>query len=81
VPKAYSADLRERVIETVEAGASRREAADRFELSAASAAKRPQRWREKRSAEPKPRGGSRQQLAAFQSDCLPPATCITVSNY
>ena len=30
MPKAYSGDLRERVIEAVETGASRREAAERF---------------------------------------------------
>ena len=32
MPKAYSGDLRERVIEAVAAGASRREAAERFEV-------------------------------------------------
>jgi len=36
VPKAYSGDLRERVIEAVAAGASRREAAERFEVSIGS---------------------------------------------
>jgi hypothetical protein len=30
MPKSYSSDLRERVIEAVETGASRREAAERF---------------------------------------------------
>ncbi len=39
MPKAYSRDLRERVITAVEAGASRREAAERFEVSVASAVK------------------------------------------
>jgi transposase len=39
VPKAYSCELRERVIEAVAAGASRREAAERFEVSVASAVK------------------------------------------
>lgn len=58
MPKAYSGDLRERVIEAVEAGASRREAAGRFEVSVASAVKWLQRWGENRSAAPKPRGGS-----------------------
>src|SRR5438552_15670333 len=58
MPKAYSGDLRERVIEAVETGASRREAADRFEVSVSSAVKWLQRWRESRSAAPKPRGGS-----------------------
>ena len=39
MPKAYSGDLRDRVIEAVETGASRREAAERFEVSASSAVK------------------------------------------
>ena len=39
MPKAYSRDLRERVITAVETGASRREAAERFEVSVASAVK------------------------------------------
>ena len=46
MPKAYSGDLRERVIEAVETGASRREAAERFEVSVSSAVKWLQRWRE-----------------------------------
>src|SRR5438552_9305937 len=54
MPKAYSGDLRERVIEAVETGASRREAAERFEVSVSSAVKWLQRWRESRSAAPKP---------------------------
>jgi transposase len=58
MPKSYSADLRERVIEAVEMGASRHEAAERFEVSVASAVKWLQRWHESRSAAPKPRGGS-----------------------
>ena|SRR5271165_3845124 len=58
MPKSYSADLRERVIEAVEMGASRHEAADRFEVSVSSAVKWLQRWRESRSTTPKPRGGS-----------------------
>jgi transposase len=59
MPKAYSGDLRERVIEAVEhEGASRREAAERFGISASSGVKWLQRWRETGSAEAKPRGGS-----------------------
>src|SRR5262249_35965191 len=46
MPKALSGDLRERIIEAVEAGASRREAAERFEISASSAVKWLQRWRD-----------------------------------
>jgi transposase len=58
MPKSYSGDLRERVIEAVELGASRREAAERFEVSVSSAVKWLQRWRESGSAAPKQRGGS-----------------------
>jgi transposase len=58
MPKSYSADLRERVIEAVEMGASRHEAAERFEISVSSAVKWHQWWRESGSAAPKPRGGS-----------------------
>ena len=57
MPKSYFGDLRERVIEAVELGASRREAAERFEVSVSSAVKWLQRWRESGSAAPKPRGG------------------------
>jgi hypothetical protein len=39
MPKSFSGDLRERVIEAVQAGASRREAAERFEISASCAVK------------------------------------------
>jgi transposase len=58
MPKSYSADLRERVIEAVEMGASRREAADRFEVSVSPVVKWHQYWRETGSAASKPRGGS-----------------------
>jgi transposase len=58
MPKSYSCDLRARVIESVEAGASRREAAEHFGVSVSSAVKWVQRWHESRSAAPKPRGGS-----------------------
>src|ERR1700746_597094 len=70
VPKAYSCDLRERVIEAVAAGASRREAAERFEVSVASAVKWLQRWRDNNSAAPKPRGGSVSPLEEFATAIL-----------
>src|SRR6516225_4692159 len=70
MPKAYSCDLRERVIEAVEMGASRREAADRFELSVSSAVRWVQRWRDGRSAAPKPRGGSTSPLEEFTTEIL-----------
>jgi transposase len=62
MPKPYSNDLRERVIEAVESGASRREAADLFKLSASSAVRWCQLWRNTGSAEAKPSGGSTSPL-------------------
>jgi transposase len=70
MPKAYSGDLRERVIEAVETGASRREAAEHFEVSVASAVKWLQRWRERRSAAAKSRGGSISPLEEFAAEVL-----------
>ena len=70
MPKAYSCDLRERVIAAVETGASRHEAAERFEISVASAIKWLQRWREDKSAAPKPRGGSVSPLEEFAAEIL-----------
>ena len=58
MPRAYSEDLRGRVIEAVQAGASRREAAERFEISPSSAVKWLQHWEHTGSAAPKPTGGS-----------------------
>src|SRR2546430_4304031 len=58
MPKPCSQDLRERVLEAVEAGASRREAAEYYEISASSAIKWMQRWHATGSVAPKPSGGS-----------------------
>jgi|SRR4051812_38946603 len=58
MPKSYSSDLRKRVIEAVAMGSSRREAAERFDVSVSSAIRWVQRWHESRSAAPRPRGGS-----------------------
>jgi len=44
MPKAYSGDLRVRVIEMVRAGASRREAAEEFSVAGSTAVKWLQRW-------------------------------------
>ena len=70
MPQSYSGDLRERVVEAVKAGASRREAAERFEVSVSSAVKWLQRWRESRSAAPKPRGGRISPLEEFAAVIL-----------
>ena len=58
MPTPYSIDLRERVIEAVESGSSRREAAEMFKLSASSAIRWLQRWRGIGRVEAKHCGGS-----------------------
>ena len=58
------------LIEAVAAGASRREAAERFEVSVASAVKWLQRWRDDSSAAAKPRGGSVSPLEEFATEIL-----------
>lgn len=68
--QSYSGDLRERVIGTVEAGASRREAAELFEISISSAIRWVHRWHEEGSSEPKPRGGSRSVLDDYAERIL-----------
>lgn len=67
---SYSCDMRERVIDAVEAGASRREAAEAFGISVASAVKWMQRWRKEGSAKAKPRGGSISPLEKFADKIL-----------
>ncbi len=62
MPKPYSEDLRERVIEAVESGASRREAAEHFRLSPSSAVRWWRRWHDTGTAKAKPSGGSKSPL-------------------
>jgi Homeodomain-like domain-containing protein len=70
MPKSLSGDLRERVIEAVEAAASRREASERFEISPSSAVRWLQRWRDHGVCAPKPRGGSRSPLEDYAERIL-----------
>ena len=70
MPKSYSVDLRKRVIEAVEAGASRREAAESFGIDASSAVRWLQRWMETGSCAPKPRGGSVSRLEQHAEQIL-----------
>ena len=58
MPRPCSLDLRMRVLREVEAGASRREAAECVEVSASSAIKWMQRLNETGSIAAKPSGGS-----------------------
>jgi transposase len=58
MPRAYSADMRERVIVRVESGASRREAAEHYEVSPSTAVIWVKCFRESGRCSAKPRGGS-----------------------
>src|ERR1700752_1020501 len=61
----YPGDLRVRVIKFVEAGGSRRDAAEHFEVSASSAPRWWQRFREDGTCEPMPRRGSTSPLEKY----------------
>ena len=58
MPRAYSADMRERVIARVESGASRREAAEHYEVSPSTAVNWVRCFHETGGCAAKPRGGS-----------------------
>ena len=62
MPRPYSGDLRARVIEEIAAGASRREAAERYELSPSVVVIWAQRWEKTGSVAAKPSGGSTSPL-------------------
>src|SRR5262245_47362992 len=62
MPKPYSVDLRARVIEDVETGASRREAAERYGISPSVVVIWVQRFEETGSVAAKPSGGSTSPL-------------------
>jgi transposase len=62
MPRPYSADLRARVIEEIATGASRREAAERYRISASVVVIWAQRWKQTGSVAAKPSGGSTSPL-------------------
>ena len=64
MPKPCSLELRERVVDAVKSGASRREAADWFDVSPSSAIKWMQRRQATGSIAAKPSGGSVSPLEA-----------------
>jgi transposase len=63
MPGAYSADLRERVVETVAAGTSRRGASEMFKISVSTAIRWAQRFQETGGWQAKPTGGDRRSRA------------------
>ena len=68
--RAYSSDLRDRVVAAVMAGVTVRAAADRFGVSVASAVKWSQRYRSTGSAAAKPRGGKKPYVLIGQREWL-----------
>lgn len=61
----YPGELRMRVIRFVEAGGSRREAAEEFEVGISSAIRWVERFRDDGTYEPMPRGGSTSPLEKY----------------
>jgi len=76
----YPGDLRHRVIEFVEAGGSRREAAEHFRVSASSAIRWLQRFHEDGTSEPMPRGGSTSRLESIRSRSSPLSASNRISR-
>lgn len=70
--KPISEDLRSRVIAAVEAGLSRRAAADRFGVAVASAVRWVREWRESGTARAEPQGGDKrsQRIEAYRDVIL-----------
>ncbi|ESX29605.1 transposase [Mesorhizobium sp. LSHC440B00] len=70
--RAISEDLRSRVIAAVESGLSRRAAADRFGVAAASAVRWVREWRESGATRAKPQGGDKrsQRIEAYRDTIL-----------
>src|ERR1700749_2615745 len=66
----YLGELRIRVIHFVEAGGSRREAGEQFQVSASSAIRWVQRFREDGVCEPMPRGGGPSPLEKYSQQIL-----------
>src|ERR1700682_4815540 len=68
--RAYSEDLRVRLVRLVESGASARSAAKLFKVSASTTIKWMQRWRREKSVAPNPVRGHRHRLLDGQADWL-----------
>ena len=66
----HPGELRVRVIRLVEEGASRREAAEQFDVGVSSAIRWVQRFRDDGTCEPMPRGGSISPLEKYSERIL-----------
>jgi transposase len=70
--KAFSEDLRSRVIGAVEGGLSRRAAAERFGIAASSAVRWVREWRKSGAMRAKPQGGDKRshRIEAYRDAIL-----------
>lgn len=70
--RPISEDLRSRVVAAVEAGLSRRAAADRFGVAVASAVRWVREWRESGTTQARPQGGDKrsQRIEAYRDVIL-----------
>ena len=68
--RPYSSDLRERVVEAVNEGATRSEAAEHFGVGVSSAVRWHQAWRETGTFEAKRCGGSRSPLEDYAEEII-----------
>lgn len=68
--KAYSVDLRRRVLDGLDAGMTQREAADIFSISLATVGRLVRQWRATGSIEPQPLLGRRPRLGEAQGELL-----------
>ena len=81
--RAYSADIRSRVIARVESGASRREAAEQYDVSASTAVIWVRCYHETGRCAAQPRGGSTSPLeehAAFLLDLIDAQPDLTLDE-
>ena len=83
MPRAYSADMRARVIARVESGASRREAAEHYDVSASTAVIWVKCFQETGRCAANPRGGSTSPLeehAEFLLDLIEEQPDLTLDE-
>lgn len=83
--KSLSDDLRIRVVEAVEAGSSRRQAAARFGVGVSSAIRWVRTWRDQGDVRAKPQGGDRRSRrieaqAAFLLDQIEQTPDVTLAE-
>jgi len=83
--KSLSDDLRVRVVDAVEAGSSRRQAAVRFGVGVSSAIRWVQAWRDQGDVRAKPQGGDRRSRrieaqAAFLLDQIDQTPDVTLAE-